>query len=232
MSKKRIALSIILLTAALASCVKITVKEPAYTPSGTEPADEPSKQSEPSEPSVPSAPLETSDGPSELPQKQGDDVTELSDDEAFELYFKAREAYGWFDLTTIPFDFENYIETDDGTYYEVIQSGISSKKALADYLNGFFIEDITERLMNESSGRYAEHDGKLYVMPADRGTDILKGEESYELTRISDRQIQITVNVEVFEDYDLESLAGYEQYDFFLEYSDGLWRFTNFELVR
>jgi hypothetical protein len=37
---------------------------------------------------------------------------ELTEDEVVELYNKAKEAYGWFDLTTIPYDAEKYIEAD------------------------------------------------------------------------------------------------------------------------
>jgi len=39
--------------------------------------------------------------------------------------------------------------------------------------------------MDISSDRYAEREGKLYVLPADRGTDISKGAESYEVVRVS-----------------------------------------------
>jgi hypothetical protein len=84
-------------------------------------------------------------------------VTELSDDEVFELYIKAKEAYEWFDLTTIPYYNDKYIEVDGQQYYEVIQPGIDSKKALEDYLNELFTDDITENLMDISSNRYVEH---------------------------------------------------------------------------
>jgi hypothetical protein len=159
-------------------------------------------------------------------------VTELSDDEVFELYIKAKEAYEWFDLTTIPYYNDKYIEVDGQQYYEVIQPGIDSKKALEDYLNELFTDDITENLMDISSNRYVEHENKLYVLPADRGTDIFKGAESYEVTKVSDEQIKFTVKVEVYDDPDRKNVSGYEEYDFCLEFLDGKWRFTNFELVR
>ena len=158
--------------------------------------------------------------------------TELTEDEVVELYNKAKEAYGWFDLTTIPYDKEKYIEADGEKYFEVVQPGITSKKALADYLNGFFADDITEGLMAMSSDRYVEYEGKLYVLSADRGTDIFKGAESYEVIRVSEKQIKLAVTVEIYEDPMQKNVTGYKQYDFFLEFSDGRWRFTNFELVR
>ena len=158
--------------------------------------------------------------------------TELTDDEVVELYNKAREAYGWFDLTTIPFDTEKYIETDSERYFEVSEPGITSKKALVDYLNEFFADDITEGLMAMSSDRYVEHEGKLYVLPMDRGTDIFKGAESYEVIRVSEKQIKLAVTVEIYGDPVLRNVSGHKQYDFFLEFSDGRWRFTNFKMVR
>ncbi len=156
----------------------------------------------------------------------------LTDDEVVELYNNAREAYGWFDLTTIPYDNEKYIEADGEKYFEVIQLGIASKRTLADYLNKIFADDITEELMETSSYRYVECEGKLYVLPTDRGTDIFKGAESYEVVRISEKQIKFTVTVEIYEDPVQRNVTGYKQYDFFLEFSDGRWRFKNFELVR
>ena len=108
----------------------------------------------------------------------------------------------------------------------------SLQKALADYLNELFTEDITESLMSGSSNRYVERQGKLYVLPADRGTDIFKGEESYELVRVSNNQIKFTVTVEIYDDPEQKNVAGYEEYDFFLEFLDNGWRFINFELVR
>jgi len=63
--------------------------------------------------------------------------TELTEDEVVELYNKAKEAYGWFDLTTIPYDKEKYIEADGEKYFEVVQPGITSKKRLQTISTGF-----------------------------------------------------------------------------------------------
>lgn len=157
---------------------------------------------------------------------------ELTDDEIYELYGKAREAYGWFHLTTIPFDSEKYIESDGMTYYEVNYPGIASKDELAEYLNALFDSEITDSLLALSSERYVEQDGRLYVLPADRGTDIFKGEETYEVARISDKQIKFTVKVEVYDDPETQNVTGYETHDFIIEYEDGFWKFQNFESVR
>ena len=86
--------------------------------------------------------------------------------------------------------------------------------------------------METSSYRYVESKGKLYVLPMDRGTDIFKGAESYEVVRVSEKQIKLAVTVEIYEDPMQKNVTGYKQYDFFLEFSDGRWRFKNFELVR
>ena len=86
--------------------------------------------------------------------------------------------------------------------------------------------------MAMSSDRYVEYEGKLYVLSADRGTDIFKGAESYEVIRVSEKQIKLAVTVEIYEDPMQKNVTGYKQYDFFLEFSDGRWRFKNFELVR
>jgi hypothetical protein len=159
-------------------------------------------------------------------------VAPLTDDDVLALYQKATEVYGWFDLTTIPHDIERYIEKGGMQYFEVTQPGITSKQALADYLDGLFAASITEDLMAMASDRYVEQEGKLYVMPADRGSDILKGEETYEVIRESEDQIKLTVIVEVYDDPEKMNVTGHEQYDFILKYSDDRWKFSNFRMVR
>lgn len=159
-------------------------------------------------------------------------AAKLTDDEVLELYSKAREAYEWFGLTTIPFDSDKYILSDGMMYYEVVQPDINSKQALSDYLKTLFADNIVDGLIEASSDQYVEHDGKLYVLPADRGSDIFKGEETYEVVRVSDTEIKLTVTVEIYDDPMQQNVTGYEHHDFFLEFSDNRWRFNNFNLVR
>lgn len=156
----------------------------------------------------------------------------LTDDEVYELYFKAREAYEWFDMTTIPFDSEKYIEVDNWMHFEVVQPGINSKKDLEDYLNGIFTEDITEELMNLAPDRFIESDGKLYVVPADRGASAIVGDETYEIIREADDFIIFKVTVEIYNDPNVKEVIAYEEYQFFLGFTNKGWRFLNFGLVR
>jgi len=160
------------------------------------------------------------------------DVVELEDDEVFNLYYKAREMYEWFDLKTIPYNNEKYIEVNGEKYFEVVQPGINSIKDLSHCLKEVFADDIVESMMESSSNRYIEHDGKLYVIPADRGSDIYKGAETYQWEMLSDNEIKFTVKVEVFDDPETNNIIGYESYDFFLEFLDNKRRFRNFQLVR
>ena len=52
------------------------------------------------------------------------------------------------------------------------------------------------------------------------------------MVRVSEKQIKLAVTVEIYGDPAQRNVTGYKQYDFFLEFSDGRWRFTNFEMVR
>jgi len=159
-------------------------------------------------------------------------VAELSDDDVIALYNRAKEAYGWFDLTTIPHDAGSYVKIDGIVYFEVVQPGITSKRALADYLSEIFTGDVMESLMATSADRFVERGGKLYVLPADRGVDLFKGAESYEVVKISDGEMKLTVTVEVYGDPEQKNVVGHERYDFFLEFSGNRWRFKNFASVR
>jgi len=97
-----------------------------------------------------------------------------------------------------------------------------------------FGEDVVQTLLADNTNgpqHYADIDGVLYALEADRGADITKGEETLEITHESDAKIICHVTVEVL-DPSTFTVTGSETHDFAYENVDGSWVFTNFELVR
>lgn len=157
-----------------------------------------------------------------------------------EVYKKAVEAYGWFDLTTMPtaYDTDGDVRDHEGQqYFRVVHETIKTLADLENYLRSLFSDNIVANLLfpEEGEKRYRDFDGIFYAIPADRGTDINKGEETYEVVQDSgNNRITFRVTVELLGDWDgnKQPVTGYETHDFICEKIDGRWIFSSFGLVR
>ena len=149
-----------------------------------------------------------------------------------EAYESAAEAYAWFDLTTMPVSDTDRVEADGQVYNRVEHDSIETLAQLRSYLGTLFSREIIDRLLpgDESVPRYRDIDGRLYAIPADRGTDITKGGERLDILRENGRVI-CRVTVETV-DSETFSVTGEETYDFPYENTGGEWVFTEFSLVR
>lgn len=158
-----------------------------------------------------------------------EDMTEVPTDEEAKLaYEKAREAYSWFDLTTMNVDANSQKEYNGDIYMKVNQNGIQSLSDLEAYLRNIFSDEIVDSLLE--TNRYIDIDGALYAIPADRGTNIFAGEEHHKIIRESDRKIIYEVTVDIM-DENFEKVVDKEVYSFSYEFIEGKWIFTNFNLV-
>lgn len=184
-------------------------------------------------------PVETP--PAAAPEPEHAAPTQLAvptEAEVTAAYEKAREAYNWFDMTTLPTSSEGGIDEDYMTYYPVEYTGITTMAELEAYLKTIFADEVVSQLMTINEGEqyahYKDIDGVLYALPADRGGDIFKGEETYEVIVNGGDEIDYRVSVEVYDDPATMNVVDTEVYDFM--YTDptqsGEWRFANFESVR
>jgi hypothetical protein len=97
----------------------------------------------------------------------------------------------------------------------------------------WFAEDIVARLLGRSEvQRYRDFNGELYAIDADRGTDISKGEENVDIIWESENKFICKVQVELLDEKDFVTVAGYETHEFNYELVEGKWIFTNFYLFR
>lgn len=160
-------------------------------------------------------------------------VPAVTDDQIEEAYGKAVEAYGWFDLTTMPVEDGPGMEYDGRLYQKVRHDTIKTYAQLETYLHTLFSDDIVAGLLNRGDGleRYRDIDGELYAIPADRGTDITKGDETRRIVRESDSKAIVEVTVQLL-DPETGKAAGQEVHDFSYRYRDGKWIFETFGLVR
>jgi hypothetical protein len=160
--------------------------------------------------------------------------TALTDDDIIASYQSAVEAYGWFNAATMPVDYSDKRILDGYEYFRVTHDTIKSYADLKSYLQDRFADDIVEALLagDGTAARYRDIGGSLYAISADRGSDITKGKETYEIVRESDTKIICRVFVEIYDDPASQTVSATEQYDFPYEYINGRWVFTSFELIR
>lgn len=163
---------------------------------------------------------------------------EMQESQIIDTYKRAVEAYGWFYLTTMPTvcnSDEDIREYEGWQYYRVEHETIKTLADLENYLRSLFSDNIVTKLLSEGEGkRYRDFDGILYAMPADRGTDINKGEETYEVIKESERKFILRVTVELLGEWqgDKRPVIGYETHDFIYEKINDRWVFSSFDLVR
>lgn len=145
-----------------------------------------------------------------------------------ELYQEAVTMFFWFHVSTMMVDTTQSIDVDGRLYYPVTGAW-SDYEHLKETLLSIFDETVVDELLD--SDLYKNIDGTLYGVPADRGTDIYAGEETYEIIAVSDRKVIYRVTVE--ELGERHEVVAYNVYDFMLKrYDDGQWRFEDFYLVR
>ncbi len=151
------------------------------------------------------------------------------------VYKNAVEAYGWFELTTLPTS-GLLREYNGNSYAKVNDDNFKTLADLENYLHMLFTDSIVNDLLHPKNGteRYCNIDGDLYAIPADRGTNITKGEEKYEIISSNADTITFRVTVEILGEWDgnKQPITGYETHDFTYEKIGDKWVFTTFNLVR
>lgn len=154
-------------------------------------------------------------------------------------YKNAREAYGWFAVSTMPTVNPtpgNVLEYNGRQYVKVSHDTIKNMAALEGYLRTLFSDGIVKNLLHmaDEIEQYKDFDGSLYATFIGRGSDINKGGETYSIVQIYNDKIIFRVTVELLGDWDgsQSPVIGGEDHDLTYEKIGGKWVFSSFELVR
>lgn len=120
-------------------------------------------------------------------------------------YDAALTLWAWSFMTTPPTDNAPEQTTIDGyTYCSAAIPGISTLADMRALLCRYFDEALVDEWMNsEPPHRYEEVDGKLFVLSADRGSDLSIGDETFAVTLLEDGGV-VTQTV-CYQDYDAKS---------------------------
>ena len=155
----------------------------------------------------------------------------LSEEALLYAYDRAVEAYGWFDLATLPCGEESV--TADGYAYQPVEvDGLDTLEDLRTYLASLFAQSVIDRLLpaDQLGARYRDVNGRLCVRPASRGTDASKGAITVSAAQESESAWSVNVTVELLGE-DLTTVTGLECVSFPYELVNGRWVFTEFDLI-
>ena len=153
----------------------------------------------------------------------------LSQAHAHELYRKAKELYGWFDLGSMPMNSLDRFN-ENGRSYNKVTGPITNYHVLLAELRSVFDEDVVQKLIE--TDMYTEKEGELYGLAFDRGTDLYIGKDTgYGMEMINAEHFLFQVTAEYYQENG--QVEGYSTYDFpLVRYEDGKWRFERFYLFR
>ncbi len=151
------------------------------------------------------------------------------EEEILAAYYRAEEAYGWFDLSPLP-DSGETVRLHGAPYRRVDRPGMESEDDLRAYLRSLFSAELTDRLLSSGGERpyYQDVDGALHVSFSGRARSGGKGEAQVEVVQVDDENYSLEVSVELLDD---GAVAGLECWSFPYAYVDGRWVFTDFQLV-
>jgi len=163
----------------------------------------------------------------------GNQANTPTDAEIEAAYQRAVEAYAWFDRESLPSDWEDQIEDENGWIYtRVDHESISTLADLQAHLHDIFTAEVVSGMFDRSGSNYREFHGVLYTLGGERGWNITAGEETHEIIRESDTRIIYRVTVEILDVDTLETVVDTEVHEFVYELIDGQWLFSNFNLTR
>ncbi len=151
------------------------------------------------------------------------------EEEILAAYYRAEEAYGWFDLAPLPSS-GGTVRLHGASYRRVDRPGMESEDDLRAYLRSLFSAELTDRLLSLGGERpyYQDVDGALHVSFSGRERDGGKGASQVEVVQVDSQSYSLEVSVELLDESDV---AGLECWSFPYAYVDGRWVFTDFQLV-
>nr|WP_326127700.1 hypothetical protein [uncultured Oscillibacter sp.] len=179
--------------------------------------------------SVPAQTLEDSAGLSATRLEAG--PRPLMEEEILAAYYRAEEAYGWFDLSPLP-DSGETLRLDGTAYRRVDYPGMETVEDLRAYLRSLFSVELTDSLLSLGDGTpyYRDVDGALYVSLSGRERDGGKGASQVGVVPVDSHTYSLEVSVELL-NASRDAVAGLECWSFPYAYVDGRWVFTDFQLV-
>ena len=160
-------------------------------------------------------------------------------------FYEAQELWSYFDLVTMPLDYEKSAEVDGYVYNRVNYREISTMAELRALLLTRFDEPVVDDLLAPDENGFAHYrdiDGVLYGVDAARGSDLTRGEATYAVELDADGNAgKVIATVEEYAGeptlneetgrYE-QTAAGYVTVEFpFVQTENGA-RFTHFESIR
>ena len=227
----------VLATATVAAATRTPSPAPAPTPTATSWTTEegtlvPSSLAPSAEP-VPSESAEPAPVEAVVPR----DVP--SDEAVLTAYREASQATSWFAGYGQP-ELDEKDQKSEGetgaVYYRVTQTPLTTMDSLRAYLKDLFSDELVDGyLASDQMTAFREFDGKLYALPAGRGTDITKGGVITAVVWPQGVDVPasctVHVTVDVVDPENNFAVTGQMTYDFPYQKVGSKWVFTQFQTI-
>ena len=146
------------------------------------------------------------------------------------LIESAMEVYSWLALGAMPLSEDsttslNPMTGTQETFQLVNSEHFSNYEEFKSYLENFFSGEIVQKYLEEYQ-ICKDIDGKLWMVPAGRGANIMITDVAFETVEVTEDKAHLTATV--YYDEDAQESNNPKVCDFILEKIDGRWIFTQF----
>ena len=226
----------LLLMGMAASCADTDVLWPdsGTVSESTAAEPEPVLQTEKPLPTAPETESETASSPAPDLAAVRANPAVPSPEETELLYKYAAELWNLLHISTLEGIFDPALAVEE--HFFPVRDYPTVESLLARFRESY-TEALSQSLLTEMlDNQYRERDGKLYVTPADRGTDIRVGKSVLSAETVDDETVRVLRTVTVCDVYDIGSdflwyPIGLSPQELMLVYEDGRWVFDSFTVA-
>lgn len=154
-----------------------------------------------------------------------------TNEEVMTALTRATTVFEWFEHNPLPTDGKERFDSGYMLYYSVSDPTIHNMLDLKAAVHDIFTDSLASFIISGNK-MYRQADNKLFVAPAAKKANPLKGTPTYSLSRPSSDRIVVTAKTPVYADKEHKTFVKTESVDFpYVKTAKG-WRFSYFESLK
>lgn len=154
-----------------------------------------------------------------------------TNEEVMTALSRATTVFEWLEHDPLPTDGKERFDSGYMLYYSVSDPTIHNMLELKAAVHDIFTDSLASFIISGNK-MYRQSDNKLFVAPAAKKADPLRGTPTYSLSRPSSDRIVVTAKTPVYADKAHKTLVKTESVDFpYVKTAKG-WRFSYFESLK
>jgi hypothetical protein len=154
-----------------------------------------------------------------------------TDTEVMAAFKHATTVFEWFEHDPLPTDGKERFDSGYMMYYSVSDPKINTMLALKQEVHNVFTDSLSSFIISGNK-MYRQTNEKLFVAPAAKKADPLKGTSTFTISRPSAEKIVVTAQTPIYTAKDHKTLARTQVTEFpYVKTAKG-WRFSYFESLK